>query len=239
MTGQIGDLYRGARRISYSLSTHTPNPCCQLRGQQDFGTPRQNQRPRPGRRRQDAWTTTWTQCWIAALLTLLTLSSQADASSRAFGRRSRYGKFVEAGEIHVDRSPPPRVDLLRREGGGDLFQTKSDGAATATATAIVAMSTSMTLPDFSSPATAVASTATGLRSIVAPAGDATSSASPSQTSIVSEGGGETSLPKAFDGGLGNNYTVASCPLFLNSFLNNDTFTNCMPFSLLLQVSPVP
>ena len=234
MRGQTGDLYRRARGTSYSASCHESNPCGQIRRQQDFGAPRQNQRPRPGRRRQHALTSAWTQCWIVALLTLLTLSSQAEASRRGFGRRSNYGRFVEAGEIHVDRSPPPRIDLLRREGGGDLFETKSDGVAASTA--IVAMSTSM---DFSSTATAVASTATGLGSIVVPAGDATSSASPSQTSIVSEGGGETSLPKAFDGGLGNNYTEASCPLFLNSFLNNDTFTGCMPFSLLLQVSCVP
>lgn len=237
MTGQIGDLYRRARGTSYSASSYKSNPCGQIRRQQDFSAPRQNQRPRPGRRRQSALTTTWTQCWIVALLTLLTLSSQAEASSRGFGRRSSYGRFVEAGEIHFDRSPSPRIDLHRREGGGDLFETKSDGVAASTA--IVAMSTSMTIPEFSSPATAVASTATGLGSIVAPAGDATSSASPSQTSIVSEGGGETSLPKAFDGGLGSNYTEASCPLFLNSFLNNDTFTGCMPFSLLLQVSRVP
>ena len=235
MTGQTGDLYRRARRTSYYVSSHIPSPCSLIRKQQDSSAPRQNPRPRPGRRRQDALTTRWTQFWIVALLTFLTLSSQVEASSRGFGRRSSYGKFVEAGEIHFDRSPPPRIDLLRREGGGDLFETKSDGAAAATA--IVAMSTSMTRPDFSSPATAVASTATGLGSIIAPAGDATSSASPSQTSIVSEGGGETSLPKAFDGGLGSNYTEASCPLFLNSFLNNDTFTGCMPFSLLLQVSP--
>ena len=237
MTGQMGDLYQKARRTSYSASSYIPNSCSRIRRQQDLGAPRQSQRPRPGRRRQEALATTWTQCWIVALLTLLTLSSQAEASSRGFGRRSSYGRFVEAGEIHFDRSPQPRIDLLRREGGGDLFETKSDGAAAATA--IVAMSTSMTMPDFSSPATAVPSTATGLGSIVAPGGDATSSASPSQTSIVSEGGGETSLPKAFDGGLGSNYTEASCPLFLNSFLNNDTFTDCMPFSLLLQVSPVP
>ena len=236
MTGQTGDLYRRARRTSYSASSYIPYQCFQIRRQQDFSATRQNQRPRPGRRRQDTTTTTWAQCWIVALLTLLALSSQAEASGHGFGRRSSYGRFVEAGEIHLDRSPPPRIDLLRRAGGGDLFETKSNGATAATA--IVAMSTSMTIPDFSAPATAVASTVTGLGSIVAPGGDATSSASPSQTSIVSEGGGETSLPKAFDGGLGSNYTEASCPLFLNSFLNNDTFNGCMPFSLLLQVSPL-
>lgn len=47
------------------------------------------------------------------------------------------------------------------------------------------------------------------------------------------------LPKPFDGGLGTNYTQPSCPTFLTSMINNDTFTSCLPFSLLLQVSSSP
>lgn len=45
----------------------------------------------------------------------------------------------------------------------------------------------------------------------------------------------TSLPRAFDGGFGTNYTQPSCPTFLRSMVNNDTFMSCLPFSLLLQV----
>lgn len=45
----------------------------------------------------------------------------------------------------------------------------------------------------------------------------------------------TSLPRAFDGGFGTNYTQPSCPTFLRSMVNNDTFISCVPFSLLLQV----
>ena len=44
-----------------------------------------------------------------------------------------------------------------------------------------------------------------------------------------------SLPRAFDSGFGNNYTQPSCPTFLRSMVNNDTFISCAPFSLLLQV----
>ena len=44
-----------------------------------------------------------------------------------------------------------------------------------------------------------------------------------------------SLPRAFDGGFGTNYTQPSCPTFLRSMVNNDTFISCVPFSLLLQV----
>ena len=54
------------------------------------------------------------------------------------------------------------------------------------------------------------------------------SASASSTTLAS-------LPLAFDGGLGTNYTQPSCPTFLRSMLNNETFISCVPFSLLLQV----
>ena len=52
----------------------------------------------------------------------------------------------------------------------------------------------------------------------------------------------TTLPKAFDGGFGTNYTQPSCPTFLRSMIDNATFASCVPFSLLLQVcrsSPLP
>ena len=44
------------------------------------------------------------------------------------------------------------------------------------------------------------------------------------------------LPQPFDTSLGNNFTVPSCPAFFQRFLTNETFKNCLPFSLLLQVS---
>ncbi|KAL8830482.1 MAG: hypothetical protein Q9191_001413 [Dirinaria sp. TL-2023a] len=148
-----------------------------------------------------------------------------------------YRDSVDSEEIILDKSPPPQIDLLRRGGdGGPLQAAKAQASASATSTSLGPMTTADMRPEFSSPATAVASTATGLSSIVAPEGDSTSSAAPAQTSIISAGGSSSSAPKAFDGGLGNNYTDSSCPLFLNSFLNNETFTDCMPFSLLLQTS---
>lgn len=62
----------------------------------------------------------------------------------------------------------------------------------------------------------------------APEAAATSSSSDSSTTT-------TSLPRAFDGGFGTNFTQPSCPTFLRSMVNNDTFISCVPFSLLLQV----
>ena len=45
-----------------------------------------------------------------------------------------------------------------------------------------------------------------------------------------------SLPRPFDSSLGNNFTSTTCPTFFNHFLNNQTFKDCLPLSLLLQVS---
>ena len=249
----------GAGDHSCSACTSVARSYLRSGKQQHLDLPIHNQRPRPGRRkniRLSASTPLWTHCWILVFLTVSTLCLQAEAAGRVYGRRSSYGRFVQKEDIHLDQSPPPQLDLrdeekeilfdhspppqldlFRRDSGGDLFGAKTADIAAAT-TAIAAMSTAMTRPDFSSPATALASSATGLGSIVAPTGDSTSSAAPSETAIISAGGGDTSQPKAFDGGLGTNYTEPSCPLFLNSFLNNDTFTDCMPFSLLLQVSSV-
>jgi hypothetical protein len=44
------------------------------------------------------------------------------------------------------------------------------------------------------------------------------------------------LPRPFDTGLGNNFTSSSCPAFFKDFLSNDAFNECVPLSLLLQVS---
>jgi len=65
---------------------------------------------------------------------------------------------------------------------------------------------------------------------------------PSSTSSISESEIQTassvptSLPRPFDSSLGNNFTEPSCPQFFNDFLSNDTFQECLPFSLLLKVS---
>ena len=45
------------------------------------------------------------------------------------------------------------------------------------------------------------------------------------------------LPSPFDSSLGNNFTSRSCPQFFQNFLSNQSFQECLPFSLLLQVSP--
>jgi hypothetical protein len=44
------------------------------------------------------------------------------------------------------------------------------------------------------------------------------------------------LPIPFDTALGNNFTTSSCPAFFKNFLSDDAFNECVPLSLLLQVS---
>ncbi|KAK1774519.1 hypothetical protein QBC45DRAFT_35249 [Copromyces sp. CBS 386.78] len=65
-----------------------------------------------------------------------------------------------------------------------------------------------------------------------PATTTTTTARAEETAPVS-----SSLPKFFDGSLSANFAPNSnCPSFLNSFLNNQTFNQCYPISLLMQGS---
>lgn len=64
------------------------------------------------------------------------------------------------------------------------------------------------------------------------AGSTSTSSSASSASTASS----DTLPIPFDTALGNNFTTSSCPAFFKNFLSNDTFNECVPLSLLLQVS---
>jgi hypothetical protein len=44
------------------------------------------------------------------------------------------------------------------------------------------------------------------------------------------------LPQAFDSSIGTNFTSPNCPRFFKTFLSDKAFTECYPFSLLLQTS---
>lgn len=72
--------------------------------------------------------------------------------------------------------------------------------------------------------------------------DTTSTTTSSRTSSTSSSASSTtltSLPRAFDGGFGTNYSQPSCPTFLRAMVNNETFNSCVPFSLLLGVRFAP
>jgi hypothetical protein len=76
-----------------------------------------------------------------------------------------------------------------------------------------------------------AATTTGSSGILAPSSTSSVSESIQVATPVS-----TSLPRPFDTSIGNNFTESSCPQFFNNFLSNSSFQECLPFSMLLQVS---
>lgn len=67
----------------------------------------------------------------------------------------------------------------------------------------------------------------------------TSGAASATALVVDTGSTSTSIPQPFDTSLGSNFTSPSCPNFFNSFLENSTFVDCVPLSLLLQVCGLP
>ena len=77
-----------------------------------------------------------------------------------------------------------------------------------------------------------ATTTAGSSGILAPSSTSVS------TSIQTASSLSTSLPRPFDSSIGNNFTESSCPQFFNDFLSNTTFQECLPFSMLLQVSMI-
>ncbi|MCJ1458711.1 hypothetical protein MMC28_009085 [Mycoblastus sanguinarius] len=165
---------------------------------------------------------------MTLLISLLIVPIEA-AEARGSGARRSTGHFVQAGEhILFDHSPAPQPALHRRQGGGDLFESSSSTGSPKTHSATTKVS--------QQPST----TPVVASSIAAPtdtASPTTTSSNASGTSIDSAPtDSSSSLPKPFDAGLGTNYTQPSCPTFLKSLINNDTFTSCLPFSLLLQNS---
>ncbi|KAL8972067.1 MAG: hypothetical protein Q9183_000739 [Haloplaca sp. 2 TL-2023] len=137
------------------------------------------------------------------------------------------------GDLVYDRrfplEPPELKYIYRRQDGDD--STERAGART----------TAQKQLRFSTTATASAAAET-FTSAVLPGSSSTSSepssptSSAEPTSIVTAPGSTSTLPRPFDTGLGNNYTQPNCPVFINSFIRNETFTSCLPFSLLLQNS---
>lgn len=211
-------------------------------------------RPRPGRRRYLQPTIlTVSQLSFCFLILLSIFCVSASATRSANGRRQeRYGKLASElpgweliepdlasfgpGEIVYDRRYPVlpvHHELHRRQDGVGIEESSSGTAKT----------TSDRRLKFSSTSTAKPAAAT-LTSVIPPDSSSSPSSSSSSstssptvpTSIVTAPGADSRLPRPFDTGLGNNYTQDSCPQFMNNFLRNESFTSCLPFSLLLQVA---
>ncbi|KAL8692474.1 MAG: hypothetical protein Q9218_002510 [Villophora microphyllina] len=164
-------------------------------------------------------------------------------------RKPRYGKvavplpkfeyvepdydFFQPGDIVYDRRfpvEPVHNDIYRRQDGVNVDDTSSKGGA--------AKTTAHKQLKFSSTSTASPVAATSGSSSLPDAKPSSSASAAAPSSIVTapDTGSSAALPRPFDTGLGNNYTQPNCPVFINNFLRNDTFTACLPFSLLLQNS---
>ena len=168
---------------------------------------------------------------ICAVLILLSLAASGDASNPdgQHGQKWGHDRAIRRHEaILLDRSPPPVP------AHGNLRKRQDDGSGSDQSSP----SSSLERPSFASTAAAVDETETARPSLVGPSDEKSSTtkeSNPSPSSdpdIPIEAG---PLPKPFDGGFGTNYTQQSCPTFLRSMLNNDTFSACHPLSLLLQV----
>ncbi|KAI4233803.1 MAG: hypothetical protein LQ352_008217 [Teloschistes flavicans] len=212
--------------------------------------PSTHTRPPPGRRRSRLTALTTLHLVLCSIVLLSTLCGPVSASSQHHERRKpRYGKvavplakfdYVEPdydlfqpGDIVYDRRfpvEPVQRDIVRRQDGVNVEDSSSkEGAAkttsrkqlkfssTSTASPAAATSSSSTLPDVKS-------------------SSSTSGAAAPSSIVTAPGADTSSLPRPFDTGLGNNYTQPNCPVFINNFLRNTTFTSCVPFSLLLQNS---
>ena len=179
----------------------------------------------------------WMRFLISALIILSILGMPVDAFSpkeQSRPRARRHRKVDQASEgILVDRGPPPSLpyNILYRRQGGDLFSSPSKTADQKSSTAIRV--------SFASTATALSTTATlfppATSSDISTTATTSLDASATSTSTISAPLPSFSAPRPFDGGLGTNYTQTSCPAFLRSVLNNETFSSCLPLSLLLQV----
>ena len=112
-----------------------------------------------------------------------------------------------------------RVDVLDKKGNVDPLNNLNSDPSTPT-----------------SPITTMTKTLSNLHASTEnaiPSATTKFSSSATHTSTSSDSG---TLPQAFDASLGNNFTSPSCPQFFKMFLNDPSFTNCLPLSQLLLVS---
>lgn len=170
----------------------------------------------------------WVLCATCVLSTLVVSADAADPGGR-HGRRWRHDNVVrQYEEILLDHSPMPTPSY------GILGKRQDDPAVSDQRSP----SSSLERPSFAPTAAAVDETDTARTDVVSPE-DTPSTTSTSDPSSTSTPGAQTEnfvLPKPFDAGLGTNYTQQSCPTFLRSMVSNETFSRCLPLSLLLQNS---
>lgn len=195
-------------------------------------------RPLPGRRRYP-WSFRPSFMIIGLIITIAlftpTLSYILEASYEDY-RSPLFRRLARRGEIAIDRREPPSRQILAHRQNGDPFgstatplaipTSKPDGSPAASSEEIDSTTSIQST-------IVVTPTRTGTRSASATLANNTSSS----TEIASTSTAASSpLPSPFDTSLGSNFTSQACPNFFNAFLNNATFEDCRPVSLLLQNS---
>ncbi|KAH7360327.1 hypothetical protein BKA65DRAFT_390686 [Rhexocercosporidium sp. MPI-PUGE-AT-0058] len=142
---------------------------------------------------------------------------------------STFARLARSGTILVDQSPPPKpnthehdldheLDLDLRLGADDLkkrAETSSGSSSTSPSSSASSTISTSTRKSSSSSTLAPTSTSSGI--------------------VAAETTAAQPLPTPFDMGFNNNIT-SNCASFMSNMLSNNTFKQCLPFSLLLQNS---
>ncbi|KAK3494877.1 uncharacterized protein B0T23DRAFT_313379 [Neurospora hispaniola] len=167
-----------------------------------------------------------TQWVVVTLVVLLCLVSQVTARALAIEIKDDLSTSIDFNApLDIDTSEPPTIDegewiLLSPEEA----ELKHGGLRKREEKEMTSVASGSVTTTFQIAVSTVTEKPTGTSTFTA--------ARAEETAAVS-----SSLPKFFDGSLSANFGPNSnCPAFLNSFLNNQTFNQCYPISLLMQGS---
>lgn len=161
---------------------------------------------------------------ITIMLLTPTLARELEVPYKEFDS-PLFRRLARRGEIAIDRrNPPPRPAIRQRQENDGPFLSTAAPLETSTDT-----DSTTTIPSTTvgTPTNTITGSETSTQ-----AGNATMSIETASSSAAAS----SPLPSAFDTSLGDNFTSQACPDFFNSFLNNATFRDCHPVSLLLQNS---
>ena len=222
-------------------SRHSHHSCeLGVMGREEFATMYSHpHRPRPGRRRYRL--TAYSIYMIFALL--ITIASLRPTLAQ--DRRVPYAEYnsplfqrlARRGEIAIDRRDPPSRPVIKlRQEDGDPFGSTAEPLASPTFQTVDSLAASST--DLDSTITIQTTLVVTPTRIITRSATSTpaSNATASLETATSTTAASTPLPSPFDTSLGSNFTSQACPDFFNAFLNNATFEDCRPTSLLLQNS---
>lgn len=193
-------------------------------------------RPRPGRRRHQL---TWCNLSILSVFIIITTFatptwardirlSYEDYDSPLFRRLARRGEIV------IDRrNPPPRPHIQQRQEGGDPFASTAGPLSTPTSEDTTTDAASSTETDTTATLQTTDAVTPTLTITQSSSASAMENATASIGTASPTAGVSSPQPSAFDTSLGSNFTSEACPRFFSDFLQNATFKECRPTSLLL------